>query len=250
MRILLTNDDGIFAPGITALAALLSENHEVYVVAPNTERSGASHSFTMGVPLRAFAVEMPGAPKVKAAYSCSGTPVDCVKLAYGNLGASADLVISGINIGPNLGTDILYSGTAAGAIEGALLHMPSMAVSLNSFTPKHLDAAARVVERIIPEYMGSGVQVYNVNIPDLPYEEIRGIRFTELSIQQYEDIYVERSDPRNQKYYWIPSSRLTTYRPEEDTDERWINGNYATITPLKLDLTDRDALKNRKEILL
>lgn len=243
MRILITNDDGVFSPGISALAAALSKDHEVFVVAPNTERSGASHSFTMGIPLRAYEVQIPGAPDVKAAFSCSGTPVDCVKLACGNLGANPELVISGINIGPNLGTDILYSGTAAGAIEGALLHIPSVAVSLNTFTPKDFDPAVQVVQKILPAFITLGSEAMNINIPDLPYAEIQGCRFTSLSYQQYENIYVERTDPRNEKYYWIPSSRITTHSQDEDTDERWIREGYVTITPLHLDMTDSTAIQ-------
>lgn len=234
MRILITNDDGIDANGIRALIDRLSPNHTLYVIAPDTQRSAVSKSLTLYAPLRAEPRKLEGHPEVLA-YAISGTPVDCVRLALGNLVPEMpDLCISGINIGHNLGTDTLYSGTCGGACEAAIRGIPSVAMSCCSFQPKHMDTAARVAEEMISfseKYPLPFGTFYNVNVPDVPYEQLRGIRKTELSVVEYETRYEERKDPIGRPYYWAPRRKLVPMEPL-DTDERWTSEGYVTLTPL------------------
>lgn len=249
-RILLTNDDGIFAEGIAALANELTRSgHEVFVVAPDTQRSGAAHSFTMNMPLRC-AEKAVGFEAAKA-YAVSGTPVDCVKLAIGNLGIKPDLVISGINLGENRGTDIFYSGTVAAAIEGALNRLPSMAVSNLRFRPENMADSAKIAACFVNCYNKCGLPsnlLININIPDLPADKIKGVRITELSEQRYEMEYTERLDTHNTPYYWVPAGKLTECCDTDDNDERWGNCGYVTVTPLKTDLTDRARMNELKTL--
>lgn len=246
VQILITNDDGILAQGIRVLADVLREEHEVIIVAPNMERSGAGHSFTLTSPLRMEETAIPGLPV--PAYAVNGTPVDCVKLGYGNLGVRPDMIISGINHGANLGTDTFYSGTVAAAMEGGLLHLPAMAVSVCSITPTHFEPAARFAMSMIPQVMAQGQSVLNINVPDLPAEKIKGCRFTVCSRQEYENEYVERIDTRNHKYFWIPSHNTTPHTPDEDTDQRWTRDGYIAVVPLLRDLTDHNALQRWREL--
>lgn len=253
MRILLTNDDGIRAAGLLALAERLSVEHEVMVSAPDSERSGFAHAFTYTVPLRANKYVMRELPNLPA-YSVSGTPVDCVKLAVGNLFTDIDFVVSGINIGANLGSDVRYSGTVSAAMEAALLGYPAIAVSLNEFRdPKNLDAAAEIVARLIKEYSCGNIAfeaVLNVNVPDIPLSSIRGIKATGLSRQEYVNKYIVGADPHSRAYYWLPSERITSIMEDEDTDERWIREGYATVTPLTLDMSSRSELETLKSARL
>lgn len=243
MRILFTNDDGVFSPGLRALIlAFAREGDELFVSAPDGERSGASHSFTMLMPLRAREVLIPGAEQVPA-YAVSGTPVDCVKLAYGNLFPKPDLLISGINLGANRGTDIFYSGTVSAAMEGALLGIPAVAVSNIAWRPQCYEAAvagarlaASLLERM-PE-----LRLLNVNAPDLPFAQVRGARITPAGVQEYEARYEERTDPYGQKYYWAPAGRRNPCRPDDDCDERWTKEGFIAITPLATNMTDEGAL--------
>ncbi|MCE5234538.1 MAG: 5'/3'-nucleotidase SurE [Clostridiaceae bacterium] len=242
MRILLSNDDGLFSPGIRALAEFFCAEHEVCMAAPDTERSGASHSFTFSSPLRMNEVRLDGLENVPA-YAISGTPVDCVKIGLATLGAMPDLVISGINIGANLGTDTFYSGTVSAAMEAALLGIPAIAVSVCSFQPKHLATAALAAQQAMAYLKNCGSSLLNVNVPDLPANEIKGIKVTRLSKQVYATAFIERTDPHMRKYYWMPSERLTKCEPEEDSDERWTREGYVALTPLLTDLTDFNSLR-------
>lgn len=240
MQILITNDDGIFSPGLYALAAEMCRDHEVVVVAPNAERSGAAHSFTLTTPLRAEETSLAGLPV--RAYAVNGTPVDCVKLGCGNLDVTPDLILSGINLGANLGTDAFYSGTVSAAIEGGLLGIPSMAVSVNSFTPEDFAPAAHIARSLIPRLLRGECKVINLNVPDLPEALIKGCRFTASSRQVYDEVYVERRDPHNRRYFWIPTAKLTQHETNEDTDGRWVGSGYAAAVPILLDLTDHACL--------
>jgi 5'-nucleotidase len=244
-RILVSNDDGVHAPGIKALSRGLCAIGDVTVVAPDRERSGASHSLTMDVPLRAHRID-------DFRIGVDGTPTDCVLLAVKRLlGEPPDLMVSGINRGPNMGDDVTYSGTIAAAMEATLLGIPSIAVSLARRDDREYDyapaaaiaseLALMVLERGLPE--GT---LLNVNVPNVPMEEIVGIEIARQGKQVYEEAVVEKKDPRGRTYYWI-GGQLTSWRPEESTDYAAVNRNRVSVTPVHLDLTDyptMDVLRN------
>jgi 5'-nucleotidase len=239
MKLLLSNDDGVFASGIIALASELGKNHEVFISAPDRERSAVSRAMTLFSPLRAKRTSIAGLPDVPA-YAVSGTPVDCVRLALGNLVPNPDLVVSGINLGPNLGTDVLYSGTVAAAHEAALLGYQSIAISCLSYEGEHLETATRVaamaVEYLAKHPLDFGT-LLNVNVPAVPFSELKGIKAAPLGVQQYALEFVEREDPMDRKYYWAPRC-CTTCVDGLDVDVRWANEGYVTLTPLTYDLTN------------
>lgn len=243
MKLLLSNDDGVLAEGISALARELKKEYEVFIAAPDTERSCVSRAMTLLSPLRARAHSLPGLEEVPA-YGISGTPVDCVRLGLGNLFSEAKMVVSGINHGPNLGSDALYSGTVAAAHEAAMLGYQAVAVSSCSYAPKHFDTAARYAARAV-QYLQKnplpfGV-VLNVNVPDLPMEEIRGIKIVPGAKIDYQLEFIEAADPKGTPCYWPPRARI----PGDltgDTDERWAMEGYVTLTPLGYDLTNYETL--------
>ena len=238
MKLLLSNDDGVFASGIKILAETLGKTHEIYVSAPDSERSAVSRSMTLYSPLRARKTQMEGMPDVPA-YAVSGTPVDCVRLALGNLFPEPDIVVSGINLGPNLGTDVLYSGTVAAAHEAALLGYQAIAISCVTYTGEYMETAARIaalaVDYIQAHPLSFGT-VLNVNVPAVPFEELKGIKVTPLAVEQYALKYVERKDPFGRTYYWCPRG-CTTCSDGLDVDDRWAREGYATLTPITYDLT-------------
>lgn len=240
MKLLLSNDDGIAAVGISALAKELSKEHEVYLSAPATQQSAVSRAMTLYDPLRADVWPMEGIERGRA-HAVTGTPVDCVRLGLGNLYSDVrfDMVISGINIGSNLGTDTLYSGTVAAAHEAALLGYQAIAVSCCSFTPQHMETSARAaawaVKYLAQHPLPFGM-LLNVNVPDVPFEQLRGVRTAPLCRQQYQLQFIERKDPKERAYYW-PPRRLTDVFGEQTTDERQIRAGYVTMTPLGYDLT-------------
>ncbi len=244
MKFLLCNDDGYLAEGIGALAKTLSDGHEVFAAAPNRQRSAASRSMTLFDPLRVERVTLPLAPDVPA-YSVSGTPVDCVRLALGNLFPKPDIVLSGINHGGNLGTDTLYSGTVAAAHEAALLGYQAIAVSCMGHRPAHLETAAfvarRAAEYLLAHPLPFGV-VLNVNVPDLPLTALKGVRTAPLSIVQYALRFEERKDPYGGRYFWAPSGQKLSDPTGQDVDERYVVDGYAVCTTLQYDLTDRQTL--------
>jgi len=245
MKLLLSNDDGVFASGIKALAAELSKDHEVFVSAPDRERSAVSRAMTLFSPLRAKRTQIADLPDVRA-FAVSGTPVDCVRLALGNLAPNPDLVVSGINLGPNLGTDVLYSGTVAAAHEAALLGYQSIAVSCLSYDGEYIETAARVAAmavKYLAKYPLDFGTLLNVNVPAVPFEELKGIKAVPLGIQQYALEFVEREDPMDRKYYWAPRG-CTTCSDGLDVDVRWANEGYVTVTPLTYDLTHTARLKD------
>ena len=191
-------------------------------------------------------VELSDLPRV-AAYSVSGTPTDCVKLAYGNLDFRPDLVLSGINHGGNLGTDVLYSGTVSAAMEAAILGIPAIAGSVYSHDPKHFQPTITAMKKMIPQAMANPGCVVNINAPDLPAEAIKGYKYTVCSVQEYETKYDERVDTHQEKYYWVPTRKMTTVKEGEDSDEKWVQYGYIAIVPLKFDLTDHRILREWKE---
>mgnify|MGYP000875658863 CR=1 FL=1 len=239
MRILLTNDDGIHARGIHRLARELSSLGELFVIAPDRERSGTGHSITVFEPIRVIETSM---SEASAAWIVGGTPVDCVKLALNTLvKQDIDLVVSGINHGPNLGTDVLYSGTVSAAAEGVILGIPSLAVSLNSFREDmEFDYAARFTRNVIRIAGKRGLDkktLININIPALGEKEIKGVRITKLGIRNYENLFEERQDPRGNTYYWMGGG-IVKEEQESESDVVAVQDGYISITPIHLDLTD------------
>ena len=241
MRILITNDDGINAEGICALARQLAAKHQVTVIAPDSERSGAAHSITLTVPLKVRKASIQGAPEIEA-YKINGAPADCVIVGCRALGLKPDLIVSGINHGYNIGTDVHYSGTMNAAMEGAIQGIPSMAVSMEGFTSEDFSVPARVADEIIPIFMDSGHMLFNVNVPNLPYEELKGIKFTRLSDKTYYAPFEKRTDPRSIDYFWWPSRMDYEGEKDTDVDERWVMEGYVTVTPIMTNSTDVSAL--------
>lgn len=244
MNILLSNDDGVFAEGIRVLAEALKPGNTLSICAPDRERSAASRSMTLYAPLRARQVELPGLEDVRA-YAVTGTPVDCVRLGVGNLFEKPDIVVSGINHGGNLGTDALYSGTVAAAHEAALLGIQAVAVSCCSHAPQYLESAAlyarRAADYVHAHPLPFGT-LLNINVPDLPAEQIRGIKIAPLCVQQYGFTYLQRDDPSGVPYYWAPRNCLTE-TGALDVDRRWMLEGYAVFTPVTYDLTDWQSMK-------
>jgi len=232
--ILVTNDDGVYSPGIQMLAKRLRELDTVVIVAPDRERSAAGHSMTLHRPLLIEELK-------ENMYSVNGTPTDCVNIAVkGLLKETPKLVVSGINKGPNLGDDVTYSGTVAGAIEGILLGIPSFAISLNGRENFKFAEAAEVAMNTARKVLADGLPVgtlLNVNVPNIPVSEMLGTRITRLGKRIYHQMTVERIDPRGKKYYWIGGGEPDWER-EEGTDLDAVDRNYVSITPLHLDMTD------------
>lgn len=242
MRILLSNDDGYRAPGILALVEALKKDHEVVLVAPMEEQSGVGHGFTFLKPLASRCVDHELKIDGVRCYAVSGTPADCVKLgAYlvKEWENGPDIVIAGINRGANLGTDVLYSGTASAAMEGAILGIPALAVSSCGGEPAHYDSAARYVLTVLEELQKNPMQensIWNLNVPDRPFDEIRGIALAHLALRRYKNSYEKRLDPRGRPYFWLTDWIEPELR--EGTDEAWIERGYATVTPIRVDITD------------
>ncbi len=249
MKILLTNDDGIFADGILALKKELSKMGNVYVIAPDGERSSISHAITLNHPLRINKIYFEGE---FLGYSSTGTPVDCVILGLRGLLSEEkiDYIVSGINHGANLGEDVIYSGTVSAAFEGCLFNIPAFAFSkqvINNELPFSQAASiARGIIRLFSEKLKGIKYILNVNLPDIPIEKIKGIRFTRLGKRIYNDRLEERIDPRGKRYYWIggepPSGKL-----EEGTDIFAISQGFISITPLTLDVVNYDLLEILKK---
>lgn len=234
MKILLSNDDGIDSIGIAALLKELAPLYEVMVSAPATQQSAVSKALTLYNPLRATPHNILGYPNVEA-FAVSGTPVDCIRLGLGNLLSSMpDIAISGINVGHNIGTDTLYSGTCAAAQEAAVRGIPAIALSCCSFRPEHIDTAAKIAHTMIQVLKNHPLPFgayYNVNVPDLPMEQIKGIRQTKLGIVEYENEYIKREDNIGRDYYWAPRLKISNLQ-DKDTDERWSKEGWVTVTPL------------------
>lgn len=240
MHIMVTNDDGIHAAGILALAEALRELGTVTVVAPDRERSAAGHSLTLHSPLRVFELR-PGF------FAVDGTPTDCVNMGIHNLlPIRPDLVVSGINHGHNLGDDVTYSGTVAAAMEANLMGIPAIAVSLGTFERHgHFEAAAQVAVRVARQVLANGLPAdtfLNVNIPDCPAEEMQPPLITRQGTRSFVGKIVDKTDPRGRKYYWIGSEE-PDFNDEPGTDFHALNRNHVSITPLHLDLTNYESMK-------
>jgi len=244
MRILVVNDDGINAGGIRAIAARLAKDHDVTVVAPDSERSASSHAITINQPLRISRAHPKGLENITC-YMVDGQPVDCAKIGMTHImEGNVDLLISGINHGQNMGSDIIYSGTVASALDAVIMGYRAMAVSVVSYYPKHLDAAASVAADLIGGGLFDEAEpgvLYNLNVPDLPLSEIKGLRVTRQGQTIYEDKFDVRNDPRGNKYVWM-AGKLTKSTPDDDTDVSLVRQGYASITPIKYDLTSKESI--------
>lgn len=237
--VLVTNDDGIHTPGLALLVAALEVVGEVWVYAPDRQQSAVGHGVSLHRPLRVTQFK-------ERWFMVDGTPTDCVMLAVrALLKQRPNLVVSGINPGANLGDDVTYSGTVAGAFEGMLLGIPSFAISDVWYTPLHLATAARFAQKLARHILETGLPpdtVLNVNVPDLPYEELRGVAITRMGRRHYQDEIVERRDPRNRVYYWIGGNE-PSHVAEEATDFSAIERKMISITPLHRDLTNHAAIE-------
>jgi 5'-nucleotidase len=245
VRILLTNDDGIYAPGLQALRQELRQLGEVIVVAPATEQSGVGHSITLLTPL--LVQEVSDSQGQFMGWAVEGRPADCVKLALLELLPDPpDLIISGINAGSNAGINVLYSGTVAAAIEGAFFQRTSIAVSLEYTKPKldfprAANLARQVIEQILAQEPPRGT-LFNVNIPSFDKGPIRGIRLTAQNVAPYVEKFDRRVDPRGRVYFWT-SPGLICPDPHPDTDVTALADGYITVTPLQFNLTHHGQLE-------
>ncbi|MFA7572146.1 MAG: 5'/3'-nucleotidase SurE [Lutispora sp.] len=247
MRILVSNDDGINSTGIINLAKALTKLGKVTVVSPEAERSASGHSITMHKPLRSNRVDFYG--DGIDAWSINGTPSDCVKFALEFLiKEEIDLVVSGINRGSNMGTDVLYSGTVSAAIEGAIQGKPSIAFSLSCDDDCNFEHSAEIAVIICEKLCNMGIEkdtVMNVNIPNISKEDIKRIRITRLGVRRYKNCFAERKDPRGKSYYWLAGELYET-EDNEDTDISAVKDHYISITPIKIDMTSDITLNKMK----
>ena len=243
MRILLSNDDGYFAPGIDCLAQRLSKFAEITVVAPERDYSGASNSLTLDRPL-----SLKRAPN--GYYYVNGTPTDCVHLAVtGMLDELPDMVVSGVNHGANLGDDTIYSGTLAAATEGYLLGVPSLAISLCSKHGVHFDTAARVAQEIVEKIMARECRdalLFNVNVPDVPYDELNGKTVTRLGRRHRAEGVIRTLTPRNDTVFWVGAAGAAK-DATAGTDFHAVQNKQVSITPLSVDLTHNQQIPEISE---
>ena len=238
MSILISNDDGVYAPGLSALYQALKDVADVKVVAPERNHSGASNALTLENPLRIQYLK-------NGFMAVNGTPTDCVHLALNEVCLSAPkLVVSGINDGANMGDDVLYSGTVAAAMEGRFLGLPAIAISLAGKT--HFESAAFYAKQLVEKLLTSPLpanQVLNVNIPDLPLAQIKGIKITRLGKRHKAEMIEKSIDPRGQEIFWVgPPGEIA--EAGEGTDFYAIENGYVSITPLRIDLTATEQLSN------
>ena len=238
MHILVSNDDGYRAPGISVLVEALAVDYEVSIVAPERNCSGASNSLTLERGLRACQLE-------ENVYYVDGTPTDSVHLALtGLLKKEPDMVVSGINAGANMGDDVLYSGTIAAAMEGRHLGLPAIAVSMDSYTPEHYETAAKVVVQLLKDLKQgsfSANTILNINVPDIPWSDIKGFKSTRLGNRHKSEGVIIQYDPRGEPMYWVgPPGEAQD--AGEGTDFYAVSKHYVSITPLQIDLTRYDSL--------
>ncbi len=255
MRLLVTNDDGVHAPGLDALVEALSPLGEVMTIAPDRERSATAHAITLHKPLRVEKVSRNGA---FYAYAVSGTPVDCIKLALVSLlDERPDFVVAGINPGTNVGTNAIYSGTVAAAIEGAMNGVTSLAISIDSADaapdddPDYTAAAnfaARFIRTLVANECPPGM-LFSINLPDLPGDEIRGVRITRQGRLMFREEFHERTDPQRRRYYWLGGElpefdeASADHMSGAETDSTAVREGYISVTPIHYDLTDYAAIE-------
>ncbi|EKE02972.1 MAG: 5'-nucleotidase surE [uncultured bacterium] len=246
MRILISNDDGIHAVGLRTLAERLAFEHEVYIIAPDRERSAAGHALTLHKPLRVEEIDM--GFEVACAWETTGTPGDCIKIGISAiLEKQPDIIISGINHGPNLGADVLYSGTVSAAMEGAVLGFPSIAVSLpNGHNGQQsdfiytADFILKFINKIVTVNFPKKT-ILNINVPSIASSDIAGVRITRLGTRMYTDTYEKRLDPRGKTYYWLAGEIIETAE-EDGTDITAIRNNQISITPVTFEMTHKSIM--------
>ena len=246
MRILLTNDDGIYAPGLRALRLELQKIGTVEVIAPATEQSATGHSVTLNNPI--VVQEIYDEKMARIGWAVEGRPADCVKLALRELlGYRPDLIVSGLNAGSNAGINVLYSGTVAAAIEGAFFGITSIACSLEYTKPRPLDfntgagLARQIVEQIINKKPAPGA-LFNVNIPSLEIGPVLGVRVAPQNTSTYEECFDKRTDPRGRTYFWLGAD-FTCPNPTPETDTAALRDRFITVTPLQFNLTEHTQLE-------
>jgi 5'-nucleotidase len=247
LKILLTNDDGIYAPGILALYNTLKSMAEVWIVAPEKEQSAVGHAITISDPLRVREAERDG---VFLGHAVDGTPADCVKIGVSRIvPQKPDLVISGINLGLNAGDCVIYSGIVSAATEGTIMGIPSIAVSLDTFTNPDFSTAARFTAHLANILHQKGIPMgvlLNVNVPAVESSQIQGVAVTRQGRFTFRDRFERREDPRGRTYYWLEYEELTV-EENEDTDISAVRRNKISITPLQHDLTDYNFLETLKD---
>jgi len=245
VQILLSNDDGYLAPGLEVMSACLSKLGELVVVAPDRNRSAASNSLTLSRPLNVQVAD-------NGFYKVDGTPTDCVHLAItGILRSEPDIVVSGPNDGPNMGDDVLYSGTVAAATEGRFLGFPAIAISMASFDPQHFETACWAIEKLIAKLQEQPLTddtILNVNVPDLPVESVKGFQSTRLGNRHKSSGVIEQTNPRGESVYWVgpPGEEQDA---GEGTDFYAVKQGFISVTPLQIDLTRYDSLQNLNQWL-
>ena len=245
MQILLSNDDGYLAPGLEVMSACLSKLGELVVVAPDRNRSAASNSLTLSRPLNVQKAD-------NGFYKVDGTPTDCVHLAItGILRSEPDIVVSGPNDGPNMGDDVLYSGTVAAATEGRFLGFPAIAISMASFDPQYFETACWAIEKLIAKLQEQPLTddtILNVNVPDLPVESVKGFQSTRLGNRHKSSGVIEQTNPRGESVYWVgpPGEEQDA---GEGTDFYAVKQGFISVTPLQIDLTRYDSLQNLNQWL-
>lgn len=242
LKILLTNDDGFHAEGLQQLFRTLNKTHEVTIVAPDQERSAVGHGITMHYPLRAKQIHLEN----RLHWAINGTPADCVKLGVDCLLKEnpPDLVLSGINHGPNLGNDVLYSGTVSAAIEGMMNNRPSVAISLVEFGQfDYSDAANYIDANLLTIYELAQEAVLNINIPTV---NIKGTHITRLGKREYQNVFEERKDPRGQTYFWMGGEPVILEQTE-DSDIVAVEAGYVSISPMQFDLTNHNLISRYKD---
>jgi 5'-nucleotidase len=240
MRILISNDDGILARGLALLGEVCAEVGQVTVIAPDREQSATSHSLTLHRPLRATR-------RADGAFQIDGTPTDCVLLGLGELmPEKPDWVISGVNHGPNMGEDVLYSGTVAAAMEGLAAGIPSIAISYGSFDLEHLeshrDHLRRLLERILRVASFPKETLLNINLPPVPGDDVKGIRVTSLGSRVFHEEIARMQDPWGREIYWIGGGRAT-WSGGAESDFQAVREGYVSLTPLHVDLTNYKLLE-------
>jgi len=247
LTILLTNDDGIYAPGLYALYREMKKLGETFVVAPDSERSAVGHAITITNPLRVWPFRRNGQ---FFGYAVNGTPADCVKLGcLALLDRKPDLVVSGINLGSNTGINLIYSGTASAATEATILGIPSFAISLTTYTNPDFTFAAKFARRLARLILKRGLPpetFLNVNVPPVKESEIRGVAITRQGKSLYQEKFDKRVDPRDKVYYWLTGIKINRENEGEDTDDWAVAHNLVSITPVHYDMTNYNVLDELK----